>query len=322
MTPHGEPDSAARGGNASLTNGRRILVTGGAGFVGSHFVDALVNAGHSVSVLDDLSRGSREWIPADATLYEVDIRDASGVRTAIADAKPQILAHLAALHYIPAVDDAPELAWSINVEGTRNVFAAAGAASLERVLFASTAAVYPNLEAPLGEEVEVAPIDLYGRTKVEGERLLHEMVDSSGASGVATRLFNVIGPHETNPHILPEIVDQLRAGATTLELGNVEPSRDFVDVRDVADALLRLVPSTSAGVSVYNVGTGRAVSVVDLVRECERILGRAIAIREVPERVRPIERMMLVADSRAIGEAVGWRPKYSLRTTLEELLAH
>jgi UDP-glucose 4-epimerase len=304
-----------------LTRPGHVLITGGAGFIGSHLADRLVTAGVRVSVLDDLSRGSRDWVPAGASVYEVDIRDAAGVRAAFENARPDAVAHLAALHFIPQVDDAPELAWSINVEGTEAVFEAAARSRLTRVLFASTAAVYPNVPTPLSELVEPAPIDLYGRTKLEGEQLARRYVDGTGRSCVVARLFNVIGPRETNPHVLPEIVDQLRNGAAELELGNLEPRRDYIDVRDAAEALYRLLISTDDGeLSVYNVGTGRAVSVLDLVRECERILGREIAIRQAADRMRSVERMLLLADRSAIAAAVGWEPERSLADTLAELL--
>lgn len=300
---------------------KRVLVTGGAGFVGSHLVERLVLAGYEVSVVDDLSRGKREWLAANVSFYEVDIRDAVGVAAAFELANPDVLVHLAALHFIPAVEDAPEFAHSINVDGTRNVLTAAGRTAAESLIFASTAAVYPDVGSAIDESVAPAPIDLYGRTKVAGERLLIEAAAAIGASATSARLFNVIGPRETNPHVLPEIVGQLRAGATTLELGNLDPRRDYVDVRDVADALMCLVTTPGEGFSTFNVGSGLSVSVRELVEECGSILGRDIEIRQDPIRMRPVERMMLLSDSSAITRAVGWRPARTLRTTLEELLS-
>lgn len=298
-----------------------VLVTGGAGFIGSHLVDALVARGRRVAVLDDLSRGSRAWLPPEVEIHEADIRDADAVRAVLDDVRPTGVAHLAALHYIPAVDDAPELAHAVNVEGTQNVLRACREHPPASLIFASTAAVYPNLEEPLSESVEPAPIDLYGRTKLEGERMVREFADEAGAHCAIARIFNVVGPRETNPHIVPEIVDQIRAGVEELELGNIDPRRDLTDVRDTAAALALLLLETPAGVSVFNVGSGRAISVRDLVDECARAAGREIRVRQVAERMRPVERQMLVADRSRITEQFGWAPERDVRSTLAELLA-
>ena len=298
-----------------------VLVTGGAGFVGSHLCDRLAAEGYRISVLDDLSRGKREWVPTGATVYEVDVRDRDGVSEAFADARPDAVAHLAALHFIPDVDDAPDLADAINVGGTRNVLDAARENPPTRFVFASTAAVYANVSEPLSETRPPAPIDLYGRTKLEGERLVASFAADTGARCVSARLFNVMGPRETNPHVLPEIVEQVRNGATELELGNIDPERDFVDARDVADALTALLGRAEPGANAYNVGTGRSVSVAAIVRTCAEIVGRDIPVRQVKERMRAVERPILVADVSKIAAAVGWRAKRTLRDTLAELLA-
>lgn len=298
-----------------------MLVTGGAGFVGSHLCDRLVRDGRRVSVLDDLSRGKREWVPDGTTIYEVDVRDRDGVAEAFADARPDAVAHLAALHFIPAVDDAPELAESINVDGTRNVLDAARDHLPERLVFASTAAVYANIAEPLSETREPAPIDVYGRTKLAGERLVAAFAADTNVRCVSARLFNVMGPRETNPHVLPEIVEQVRSGATELELGNLDPERDFVDARDVAAALTALLANAAPGADAFNVGTGRSVSVADIVRTCGEIVGRDIPVRQAPDRIRAVERPVLVADVSKIAAATGWRAQRTLRDTLAELLA-
>jgi UDP-glucose 4-epimerase len=297
-----------------------VLVTGGAGFIGSHLVEQLVGDGLHVSVLDDLSRGSREWVPTGVELHECDVRDAGGVRDIVERVRPDGVAHLAALHYIPAVDGAPELAGEINVGGTRNVLDACRSAPPRALVFASTAAVYPNLAEPISERISPAPIDVYGRTKLEGEMLLRRFAQETGTRCCAARLFNVVGPRETNPHVVPEIVDQVRRGAMEIDLGNVEPRRDLTDVRDVAAAIAGLLLRGPAGFSVFNVGSGRAMSVLEVVEECSAIAGRPLGIRQVPERIRAVERQMLLADTAAIAAATGWRPERDIRSTLAELL--
>jgi UDP-glucose 4-epimerase len=298
----------------------RIVVTGGAGFIGSHFVERLVAAGEEVVVLDDLSRGRREWLPAGAELHELDVRDASALRQTLADLPPDTVVHLAALHYIPAVEDAPRLASEINVAGTRVLLEALAESRPKLFLFASSAAVYPDQPGPIAESCAPSPIDLYGRTKLEGERLVTEFAEQTGARAIVARIFNVIGSRETNPHVVPEVIGQLRSGGLPLRIGNLNPRRDYTDVRDAAAALERLLGCADDDRSVFNVGSGRSVSVAELIRECEEILRRPIEVRVEQRRLRAQDRAELVADSRLLRQTTGWQPTYSLRETLTELL--
>jgi UDP-glucose 4-epimerase len=299
----------------------RVLVTGGAGFLGSHLVERLVEAGERTALVDSLVRGSRSWIHQDAELHELDIRDGSALQRAVAQVAPEIVVHLAALHFIPAVDGAPELAWDVNVNGTKTLLEALAKRPPELLLFASTAAVYPDRHGPIGEACPPDPIDLYGRTKLAGEQIVDEFASRTAVRCVAARIFNVIGRRETNPHVVPEIIRQLRSGGTSVRLGNLEPRRDYTDVVDVAEALHRLTGSPpTATPTAVNLGSGRSVSVVELVQACEQVLDRPIEIEVEPGRLRKADRAELVADSRLLRETTGWEPTRSLARTLNDLL--
>ncbi len=300
---------------------RRVFVTGGAGFIGSHLVDRLLAAGDRVAIVDDLSRGRREWVDGRAELHELDIRDAPSLRAAAADIEPEVVVHLAAMHFIPAVDGAPELAREVNVGGTRALLGALERRPPALLLFASTAAVYPDRRGPIDESCEPSPTDVYGQTKLEGERLVAEFAAACGARAVVARIFNVIGRRETNAHIVPELVGQLRDGAAAVSLGNLEPRRDYTDVVDVADALHRLVGTAPGTPQTFNLGSGRSVSVADLVRTCEEILERPIAVELDPERRRGTDRAELLANGTLLRETTGWQPTRTLRETLADLLA-
>jgi UDP-glucose 4-epimerase len=300
---------------------RRVLVTGGAGFIGSHLVEQLTAAGERTSVIDDLSRGRRRWLAPAAELHELDLRDAAAVRRAVGEVNPEVVVHLAALHFIPAVDGAPELAQDVNVGGTRVLLEALAAKPPELLLFASTGAVYPDRRDPIAETCPPRPSDLYGRTKLEGERMVAEFAATTGARCIVARIFNVVGPRETNRHVVPELVGQLRHEITPVRLGNLESRRDYTNVLDVSEALHRLLALPPDTPDTFNVGSGRAVSVHELVRICERILGSPIKVELEPERLRARDRAELVADTTLIRDVTGWQPARSLESTLAELLA-
>jgi UDP-glucose 4-epimerase len=299
----------------------RIVVTGGAGFIGSHLVERLAAAGDDVVVLDNLSRGRREWLPPGTKLDELDIRDGPALRQALAEIAPETIVHLAAMHYIPSVEDAPTLASEINVGGTRMLLDALAPDPPKVFVFASTAAVYPDRTGPIAESCAPAPIDLYGRTKLEGERSVAEFAAETGTRGIIARIFNVIGTRETNPHVVPEVVEQLRGHAGPMRLGNLQTRRDYTDARDVAAALHHLLTAPPPHTAdTFNIGSERSTSVADLVRACEAILGRSIEVEVEQRKLRAQDRAELVADATLLRETTGWRPTRSLRETLAELL--
>lgn len=299
---------------------RVVLITGGAGFIGSHLVDRLSAAGELVSVIDDLSRGRREWIHPDAELYEVDIRDSAALRRAVIAVAPEVVVHLAAMHFIPAVEGAPELAHDVNVNGTRSLLDAVRVQAPQLLLLASTAAVYPDCRGPIEETCPPAPIDVYGETKLAAERLVGQFARQAGTRCVIARVFNVIGPRETNLHVVPDLVGQLRSGAQTIRLGDLRPRRDYTDVRDVAAAFQALVDHSGDGPGIVNVGSGHSWSVAELVDACERVLGRSVDVETEEARIRTRDRAELVADSRLLQEVTGWRPLWELQETLADLL--
>jgi UDP-glucose 4-epimerase len=297
-----------------------ILITGGAGFIGSHLVEELARDGHEVSVVDDLSRGRVDWVRDGVRVDVLDIRDAGGLRRVVERVRPRTVVHLAAMHFIPDVDGAPALAQDMNVEGTRAVLDALGDAPPERLLFASTAAVYPDRSGPISEKCPPGPLDVYGHTKLEGERLVERYGSSTGTAVVLARIFNVVGPRETNAHVVPALIGQLRGGSQSVRLGNLASRRDYTDVRDVADALGRLLVVPLKPVQRVNVGSGRGVSVAELVEACERVLLQRIEVKIEPGRLRAVDRKELVADSALLRELTAWAPQRTLDETLADLL--
>lgn len=303
--------------------GDRVLVTGGAGFVGSHVTTELLARGATVTVLDNTFTGDREHIEEGVDFHDVDVRDGDAVERVVESVSPSIIVHLAAIHYIPYCNDHPEEAFDVNVVGTRNLLEAARRCdTVERFVYASTAAVYPPRDVPHSETDETGPMDIYGRTKLVGEDLLELFANETGVPSASARLFNVYGPTETNPHLIPAILDQLDPADSRheVELGNLSPQRDFVYVEDVADAIVTLAAEFDGTHRAYNVGTGHPYSVRGVVGEVSDALGERIDIVQDDDRVRESDRPHLCADISRIERETSWSPETEFVDGLRKLL--
>lgn len=305
---------------AATGSPRTVLVTGGAGFIGSTLCGRLCALGHRVVAYDNLSRGRRELLPSGVELVEGDIRDGRQVAEVVADVKPDQVVHLAAMHFIPDCIARPQETMDVNVEGTRHVLDACRASSVRRVIVASTAAVYAPSDVPCVEDrTPLRPLEIYGESKLATERLSIAFHEESGIATAILRLFNAVGRHETNAHVIPHIFESLQRG-DAVRLGNIAPARDYIDTRDIADAIVA-VSERPPGLSVLNVGTGVACSVRDIVDLLSRILGRQIVVVQETSRMRPTERMLLVADTHKIRRETGWIPRILLKDSLQDLVA-
>jgi UDP-glucose 4-epimerase len=190
---------------------------------------------------------------------------------------------------------------------------------VRRVVFASTAAVYASVDVPCSEDrTPVAPIEVYGESKLAGERLVEAFSRETGTAATTVRISNAIGRRETNPHVVPHIFESLRV-SNQVPLGSIEARRDYIDTRDIADAILAVLEA-SAGYQVFNVGTGEAHSVAEIIAALERILGRRIETLQDASRLRPVERMLLVADISKIRRVTGWVPRVTLEESLRDLV--
>ena len=301
-----------------------VIVTGGAGFIGSMVCRKLAERNEEVVVIDNLSNGRRELLDelgARVSLVEADIRNADVVRETILRVRPTAVCHLAAIHFIPYCDAHPQEALENNVIGTLNVLQACRSAPPAMTVVASTAAVYPIRDEPHRERDEVGPLDIYGASKRACEDLAQLYVSQTSAPCVCARIFNAVGPNETNPHLVPHLVEQLNRGESSIVLGNLEPRRDYVDTQDLARALIYLLERREPGYDVFNIGSGREYSVREVVGICEELLGRAVEISQRPDLVRKVDRMHLCANIDKIKNATGWCPEIHLSETLGGLLA-
>ena len=302
----------------------KLLITGGCGFVGRPLVAAAV-ARHDVHVVDTLRSGQHRLDSMDLSafaLHRVDIRDADRISALVASIQPDLLVHLAAIHFIPDCEADPALAVSTNVAGTANLLSAMPRGG--RFINLSSAAVYAPTAHPLIEgESPVGPVDTYGLTKLHAEAYTRYLSEMRGFTGWSIRMFNVIGAGETNPHLVPEIVAQLKGGATSLRLGNTSPRRDFVDVYDVVEGLLRLCAADARALEstndILNLGSGCAHSVGDVIAEIKGVSGLEFGVLRDPARVRSVDRPLLVASTDAMRRALDWAPATSFAASVQRL---
>ena len=300
----------------------KTLVTGGAGFIGSAVVPTLQKEGHDVYVLDNLSFGSRDFIDIDDEhFYLADIRDAKKVEDAITKIAPDMIVHLAAIHFIPYCNQHPFEAADTNIRGTMNILNAAGKLKgLKKIFFASTAAVYPIYDEAVSETHELHPLDIYGLSKLTGEHLLKKFHLETNIDTIVCRFFNAFGPNETNPHLIPEIEKQLREGMRTIKLGNLTPKRDFIHTHDMANAVRPLLNLENTGYDTFNLGRGIEYSVVEIVEAFERQLGEKITIEVDEARVRKVERQHLLADVSKLKKVAGWEPVWGIDEGIKDLI--
>ncbi|MGH7202341.1 MAG: NAD-dependent epimerase/dehydratase family protein [Planctomycetaceae bacterium] len=305
----------------------RVLVTGGAGFIGSHIVDQLIAAGHEPAVIDDLSSGVRGNLPDPVPLYEVDVRDAEGVTRVFEEVRPQWVCHQAAQMSVSRSVREPRFDAEVNLIGLLNVLENAVRAGAERVVFASSGGVlYGDVSQPAGEDHPAAPVSPYGISKWGGEQYLQFYAREHGLRAVALRYSNVYGPRQ-NPHgeagVVAIFSRAMLAGRAATINGDGRYLRDYVYAADVARAnVLSLEAEFAEPFIPLNVGTGQGTDVNELAESLRALAQSHRPSGEVPAPehgpARPGDlRSSLVSAERA-RTLLGWEPRISLPDGLRE----
>lgn len=304
----------------------KVLVTGGAGFVGSHVAARLVERGHEVRVLDDLSTGrvaNLAGFESDLELVRGDVRDASRVRAAVAGA--ELVLHQAALPSVQRSIEDPVTTGDVNVLGTLNVLTAARDRGVRRVVVASSSSIYGGAATlPVAESAVPSPWSPYAVSKLAAERYALSFGRLYGIEAVALRYFNVYGPRQdsSSPYaaVVPRFLAAVAAGEPVPVHGDGRQSRDFTYVGDVVDANLLAAQAPAGTGAVFNVAAGRSVTVGALAVAVGEALGRPVERRRLP--ARPGEVRDSWADISRARSALGYEPRVSLEEGLQLTAEH
>ena len=319
----------------------KILVTGGAGYIGSVLVNKLIEQGHKVSVIDDLSNGFRENIDKRAKFTEGSILDKGNLDQALEGV--EVVYHLAAKIRVEEGEAKPELYKKVNIEGTLDLIKACVDKKINKFIFASTAAVYGDPEEfPVNENSKTNPVNVYGATKLEIDKYLEANAKNMGISTICFRFFNIGGAlktkegswlkikHEGATHLIPSILHS-SSNKPLLIFGNDwptkdgTPTRDFVHVVDLADALIKALNSLDkAGNQVINLGTATGSTVLEVVKTAEKSLNKIISYNFAGRRAG--DSFALVTSNQKAKEILNWQPTKTLSDILidaqDELLAN
>jgi UDP-glucose 4-epimerase len=300
----------------------RVLVAGGAGYIGSVVTAALLAGDHEVTVLDDLSTGHADAVPEGATLAQVRLQDSAPV---LAEVRPEAVLHFAAKSLVGASQQHPEDYWETNVGGSLALLEAMRAADCRRIVFSSTAATYGEPEqVPIPEDAPTRPTNTYGATKLAVDAMLTSYAVAHGFSAVSLRYFNVAGAafgrgerHTTETHLIPLALQVAAGKRKSLTIyGEDYPTpdgtciRDYIHVEDLSDAHLLALPAPAPGEHrIYNLGNGTGFSVQQVVDAARGVTGHPIPVEVGPRRAG--DPAQLVASSDKIRADLGWVPKHT-----------
>jgi len=312
----------------------KILVTGGAGYIGSHFVKLLCEFNHEPIVIDNLFRGHKEALPEGVTLEIVDLLEYEKLFEIIKKYNPEAVVHFAALAYVGESVKNPELYYLNNVVGSFNLIRAVVHSKIKKFVFSSTCSIYGNpLMIPISEKESSKPINPYANTKLMIETMLKDFDTAYGLKYVALRYFNAAGAHLSgeigeshNPetHLIPLVLyTALQKREKLFVYGNDYDTqdgtciRDYIHVMDLADAHLKALEYLNANneSTIINLGTGKGNSVLEIIKKSEQITKRKIPY-EITSR-REGDPAILVADNKKAKEVLGWSPKFSIEEIIE-----
>jgi UDP-glucose 4-epimerase len=299
----------------------KLLVTGGAGYIGSIVAVQLLSLGHEVVVLDNLERGHRDAVPADARLVVADLRDRDAIAPALAEGFDGVL-HFAALALVGESVSHPGLYYRTNVGGTLNLLEVMQEVGIPRLVFSSTCAVYGQPDrVPISEDAPPRPANAYGASKLAVDGMIGDFCVAHGLGAVSLRYFNVAGAsgdlgedHDPETHLIPNILrtalginPHVEVFGTDYDTPDGTAIRDYIHIEDLSAAHLLALEGARAGEHrIFNLGNGNGFSVREVIEAAREVTGAEIPVREAPRR--PGDPPMLVAAGQRIRSELGWEP--------------
>ncbi len=307
----------------------RVLVTGGAGYIGSVITEELLEAGHSVVVYDSLVKGHMEAIHPEAVFVQAELAKDT-LRRVLEEQQIEAIIHMAAFSLVPESVTHPETYFENNVSGSLGVVEAMIQAGVKRLVFSSTAALYGEQEQmPIVEEAQTQPTNPYGASKLIVEQMLPWLAQAHGLTCTSLRYFNAAGAtgrygedHHPETHLIPLVLTAALEDQPVQIFGTDYPTpdgtgiRDYIHVVDLAQAHIQALTRTEPGLRIYNLGNGQGYSVRQVIESAQRVTGLPIRVEERPRR--PGDQAITSASSARIRAELGWQPRYPDLDTIIE----
>jgi UDP-glucose 4-epimerase len=301
-----------------------ILVTGGAGYIGSHTVKELLKQGYSVTVLDNLSRGHKEAVLS-KKFIKADLADKRTLLKIFRKNRFDAVVHFAAFAYVAESMSSPVLYYANNVANTVNLLEVMAASEVKKIVFSSSCSTYGETSSgvPVGESMPQEPINTYAKTKLIDERIIRDVAERSGLRYCILRYFNAAGSdpegelgedHDPEPHLIPVLLRAAMESTPVKILGRDYPTldgtcvRDYTHVSDLARAHVLGLERMNRENGIFNLGTGKGYSILQVIDICEKVTGKPIERQFAPRR--PGDPSSLVADASLAQQALGWTPRY------------
>lgn len=298
----------------------KILITGGAGFIGSHISRLLLDEGHTVLIYDNLVNGHIESVDKRALFLEGDIKDSKRLSTALSGVEGVI--HMASLALVPESIEKPLLYAQNNIDGTVILLEAMRKTGVKKIVFSSSCTVYGNpVKLPITEDFPISSVSPYGATKIANEAFISSYHFLHGFDVIFLRYFNPYGPgenHDPETHAIPNFIKAALVKKPLPLYWKGEIIRDFIYVEDLARA--HIAPLKLAGLHAFNVGTEKGTKVIDIINTISDILGYDLEIEDLGER--PGDAPAMYASSAKLKKATGWKPKTSLKQGLEKTIEY
>jgi nucleoside-diphosphate-sugar epimerase len=304
--------------------GHRVLVAGGAGFVGSQLVRELIGLGATTAVYDNFFHGTFQNIAQvrnDIELFIGDVLDEWALIDAFEKFQPEYVFDLVGDTYVPRAYEVPKRFFRINLEGTLNVLMACKTQAVKRALYVSSTEVYGRAQKPLMDEAHpFEPLNTYAVSKLAADRLCFTIYHEQKVPVIIGRIFNSYGPRETEPYVIPDIISQLSKGKV-LRLGNIEARRDFTFVNDTCTGLIAALCSNIPNGESVNIGSGKAYSVKEIAAMIAELMGVTdFSIEIDPRRLRILDIDVFCCDNTRLGTATGWKPTVDIREGLRRTI--